>query len=298
VLGDSSFQRVAPLRPEKDPPHVSEILCGLASRSPRSAWELFLDDYSPVILQVVRLFESGQDEVSDCFLFVCEELSRNNFRRLRRFEERGVASFATWLRVVVRRLCVDWHRRECGRTRVFASIARLSAQDKVVFEALYTLRIPEDAAWLHVSASFPEVTKDQFSNSCARLRESLTPRQRWLMSTRQPRLESLDAIMANAEVSLHDLLPDPAPDPETLASGKELRAKLDHALADLAAPDRLLIRLRFEHGLTLQQAAALTGLHDPQTTDRRLRQILAVLRDAMGKKAGRVRVEKVVSHEP
>lgn len=217
------------------------------------------------------------------FHVVCEELSRNGFRRLLRFQVRGAASFGTWLRVVVRRLCVDWHRKEFGRARVFESIARLSAMDHAVFEAVYMQGFPDDAAWLHVRTRFPHLTQEEFGDSCQRIRQFLTSRQLWLIAARQPKLEPLDAIMAAGEISLHDRIPDPAPDPEVLAAGKQQRAALDRALAGLAPPERLLIRLRFEQELTLEQIAHLTGLPNPQTADRRLKQILTELRKVIGK---------------
>ena len=66
-----------------DPPS-SGILRGLRSRNPRKAWAAFLEAYSPVILDVIRLFERDEDAAGNCYLFVCERLCRDRFRRLRR----------------------------------------------------------------------------------------------------------------------------------------------------------------------------------------------------------------------
>ena len=52
-------------------------------------------------------------------------------------------------------------------------------------------------------------------------------------------------------------------------------------IARLPEQERLLIRLRFEHDLTLDQIAKLTGLKDAQTVDRRLRQILDSMRESL-----------------
>lgn len=82
------------------------------------AWSAFLSEQASLILQVVHLFERDPDQVHDCFLFVCERLRRDGLRRVRRFREEGAASFPTWLRAVVRNLCLDFRRHRDGRFRL------------------------------------------------------------------------------------------------------------------------------------------------------------------------------------
>jgi RNA polymerase sigma factor (sigma-70 family) len=53
----------------------------------------------------------------DAYTFVLEGLRENNFRRLRAFESQGRGSLSTWLVVVARRLCHEYHRAKYGRTR-------------------------------------------------------------------------------------------------------------------------------------------------------------------------------------
>ncbi len=113
------------------------ILEHLSSRDPEAAWGEFLDEYSASIFQVVRHFERDPTLVPDCFQFVCEKLNTNSLQRLRKFRPGGPASFSTWLRAVVRNLCLDWHRKQFGRPRFFKSISRLSGFDQQVFRQLY-----------------------------------------------------------------------------------------------------------------------------------------------------------------
>jgi RNA polymerase sigma factor (sigma-70 family) len=271
------------LETDEERNRVSEILRALNSKVPEQAWATFLECYARPIFQVVRLFETDEDDVGSCFLFVCEELSRHGFRRLRRFKLSGAASFVTWLHIVVRRLCLDWHRKEFGRSRVFESIARLSGPDQAVFGIVFERRIPVQAALLPLSGRFPNLTQEELETSCDRIRQALGPRQLWLLATRQPQIEAVDTIIADENTSPYAQIRDPAPDPETLAAQRQQRARLARALAGLSAPDRLLIRLRFEQELTLQQVARLMGFPDPQTADRRLKQILARLRKNIGR---------------
>ena len=263
---------------------ASEILRQLSSNSPLPAWDTFLERYSLVILQVIHLFETGEDEVGDCFLFVCEELSRNSFHRLRRFQAGGPAKFVTWLRVVVRRLGIDWRRREVGRSRPFESIARLSELDRAVFEAVYQNGLGTDQAWERLLPRYPGLTSKEVNESCDRVQQCLTSRQRWLLATRARRLDYLDDIIAEDEDSCYSQISDPSPDPEALAVETQQRQALARAIAGLTGAERVIVKLRFEHELTLEQIARLTGLPDPQTADRRLRKILEQLRKAIGKR--------------
>ena len=77
-------------------------------------------------------------------------------------------------------------------------------------------------------------------------------------------------------------LSDPHPDPEMRAASLERESSLRRMVARLPDQERLLIRLRFEQDLTLDQIARLTGLKDAQTVDRRLRQILDSMRESLG----------------
>jgi len=186
---------------------TQRILVRLGTAGREQAWRDFLQLYAPVIQQVVRLFEIDADSAADCFLFVCEHLAAGNFRRLRKFNPDGPASFPTWLRAVVRNLCIDWQRKVHGRSRSGAQV--------------------------------------------------------------RPQMETLEA----------GAITDPRPDPEMRATDKQRKAALRKMVSRLPAPDRLLIRLRFEQELTLDQIAKLTGLKDPQTADRRVRRILESMRE-------------------
>ncbi len=189
---------------------IAEILQGLGSSDSQDAWREFLEGYAPLLLQVARYSEPDPDSASDCFLFLCEHLSREGFRRLRRFRVGGAASFSTWLRAVSRNLCLDWRRHRHGRPR----------------------------------------------------REGAVP-------TRP------------IEVPLEEVR-DPAPGPEMVAACNERQAALASAVGRLPAEDRLLLRMRFEQELTLEQIARTTGLKDAQSVDRRIRGILAALRKDLG----------------
>jgi RNA polymerase sigma-70 factor (ECF subfamily) len=120
-------------------------------------------------------------------------------------------------------------------------------------------------------ASFPTWLRAVARNLCIDWRRKIYGRPRSGAYPDRPSMESIE----EAGVS------DPQPDPEVRAAGLEREAALRGLVARLPEQERLLIRLRFEQDLTLDQIAKLTGLKDAQTVDRRLRQALDSLRESM-----------------
>lgn len=93
-------------------------LASLLQASPAErdgAWTAFLEKYSERILKTARSLGGDEDAVMDRYLFVVEELVRDDFRRLRAYAPDARARFSTWLAIVVRRLCLDHHRARYGR---------------------------------------------------------------------------------------------------------------------------------------------------------------------------------------
>jgi len=267
-------------------PGIERIIDRLGSPGAQAAWTQFLETYSPIILQVVQLFERDPDSRADCFLFVCKQLSHGHFRRLRRFKPEGQASFSTWLRVVVRNLCLDWHRTEFGRHRVYQSIASLSGLDQDVFRSVYIQGLPKEDCFLDLLSRHPRLEPAQVETSLGRIRQALTPRQFWLLSMHSPRVESLDSQRGDDQAAARQDAADPSPGPEILFARKELQAALEQALTRLSKPELLLIRLRYDEGLTLDRVATLMGWKDAQTADRRIRDVLEKLRKELAAFSG------------
>jgi RNA polymerase sigma factor, sigma-70 family len=257
---------------------IERLLKDLDSPNPQEAWSEFLSDYSTLIYQVIRQFESDTDNASDCFQFVCEQLIENRSRRLRKFRGEGSATFATWLRAVVRNLCIDWHRKQFGRHRQFRSISRLPVFDQEVFRIIYEHAIPLDESLAILAAQFPNATATRIAESRARIEELLTTNQRWLLANR------FKPGNTNGRLGPEDFVPDieaPQPDPESRVIENQQKQKLNLAIAKLEPNERLLIRLRFEEGLTLDKTAELLGLGNAQRADRQIKDVLIRLRKLM-----------------
>jgi RNA polymerase sigma factor (sigma-70 family) len=98
---------------------VEPWLSKLEEGDSQTAWDLFVGRYRKLILATIRRLVSNGDDVMDVFATICQELSTNDFARLRRYSAaRGEAvRLSTWLVVVVRNLTVDWLRHRDGRRR-------------------------------------------------------------------------------------------------------------------------------------------------------------------------------------
>lgn len=268
-------------------PFIKPVLSARSSAERESSWCAFLDRYSGLIYHVVGSFDRDPDRRGNCFLFVCEQLAAGDFRRLRKFNQAGRAAFSTWLCAVVRNLCLDWHRKEHGRHRVFGSIARRSPMEQLLFEFVFRRRLSAEEAREELSRRGFELSFTAVEERIGDLRRCLSSRQLWLLSSGKTVLDSIDDEREGSHVEQAD----PSPDPEALVALRETQQHVSVALAALPEADRLLIRLRYQEGLTLQQVAALVGLKDAQTADRRLRDIIDCLRHTL-------RIEHLVRGKP
>jgi RNA polymerase sigma factor (sigma-70 family) len=260
---------------------IAGILRQLVSREKEQAWSEFLEAYSPYILQVVHFLERDEDQRADSFLYVCEQLSQNRFQRLRRFRVGGPASFTTWLRVVVRNLCLDRRRKMHGRPRIPASLRDLPLVDQEVFRCVFHQHMKFSETALALQPLFPAIDDNRVGEIVERLGRRLSTRQRWILRVRAATANPVGRDQTDDGQGAEQRIADPAPGPEHLADLAERRAVLARAMSRLSGAERLLLRLRFEQGLTLEQVARLTGLENAQRVDRRIKELLRRLREEM-----------------
>lgn len=264
-----------------DPVAARDRLARLGSDDP-DAWPEFLREYAPVLLQVARDVERDPDAVSDAFLFICEQLAARRCAKLRQFNPDGTASFLTWLRVVAWNLAIDARRRRLGRFRPLAAIRGLPLLQQRLFRLRHEEGLTFDQAFATLQPEFPGLMPAALNDADEQVARRLDSRQRWLLATRRPRVESMDSVLdeSGAEVTLE--LQDEAPDPQWRLLAEQDRARLTQALARLEPAERLLLQLRYEEGLTLARVAHVCGLKDPWAADRRLRDLLGRLRASLG----------------
>lgn len=263
-------------------PNFATLQEMLRSSNGLAAWESFLDAYSPVLYQVAVACSDDEDDAADCYLHICEQLSRNGFRRLLKFKPEGSASFTTWLRVVGRNLCYDWHRAHRGRRRPFKLLQFLSELERRVYDCRFERGLSEEETLNHLRPAFPDLGPPQLHEAERRVEQSLGSKQRWILSARQIHLFSLNSVLATE--SCPDgaaQIPDLRSNQEALFAAREHHAQLKKSVASLSKDERLLLQLRFEEDLSLETIAELTGLGDAQRVHRRIRAVLEKLRAKM-----------------
>ena len=81
------------------------------------AWADFVAAHSRLLLHVARSLNPDHDAAMDGYAYVLERLREDHCRRLQGYVADGGSKFTTWLVVVARRLCLDFHRHRYGRAR-------------------------------------------------------------------------------------------------------------------------------------------------------------------------------------
>ena len=242
---------------------IKRLLHRLNTADAGAAWATFVDRYSPLIFKAIRQFEFEQDRAQDCYLYVCEKLCDDGFRRLLAFDTQGKARFRHWLGTVVFNLCVDWHRREFGRASLLPAITALPAFDQSVHRLYYQQGIDREACLQLLKDEFPDLTRAQLSEAIARVWSVLTPRQRWQLEVRWGRRDTRPGKVPE--------LVDPNPEPDSAADRAQGIERLRAVLEKLTSEERLLLHLRYQQGLTYRQIATLTGLGDPVRANRAIK---------------------------
>jgi RNA polymerase sigma factor (sigma-70 family) len=256
---------------------VGSLLDQLSSGRAGDAWAEFLKRYSSLIMQVARQFGDGTERSSDCFLFVCEGLSDDRFRRLRSFRPDGTARFETWLKAVAANLCIDWRRKQHGRVRPFVAVSGLPPLEQAVYRLIYLRGMTRADCQRVLASQHPGVTLEQISEANAHIFKRLSSRQRWQIVHRSRGSVSLDDAMAPDDDGAGFQPEDPGPGPEQLAGEWMSRDVIQEALQRLAPRQRLLLRLRYEQDLTLEEVARLVGLGDPYRAHREIQAAVAEL---------------------
>ncbi len=260
---------------------IEGILRCLASDKAETGWSVFLQSYSRLLRDVIRRYESDEFRAQECFEFICAKLSDDNFRRLLIFEPEGPAAFPTWLTVVCTNLCIDWRRQAYGRFREPAKIQALPQLDRMVFHYSYRLGLTRHACVQALRTRFPFATGEQVSEIRGRIHTLLSPRQRWELTSQHHTSVSIDDPNISATEEVTGALRSTADGPDLLAEIDQDQRRLRNAMKHLDPRQRLLIQLRFQQDLTLEDVAKLCGVNSPLQAGREIDRALAALAKAM-----------------
>jgi RNA polymerase sigma factor (sigma-70 family) len=132
-----------PLPGDALPQPLVRLLDARGQAAADAAWEAFVAAYSSLLLQVARSTTTGHDAAMDAYAFTLDQLREHDCHRLRVYEAHDGARFSTWLLVVARRLCVDFHRRRYGRPQGAKDHADHAVLDRAARRRLVDLAAEE-----------------------------------------------------------------------------------------------------------------------------------------------------------
>jgi RNA polymerase sigma factor (sigma-70 family) len=204
------------------PSELLDLLDASTSAAVEEAWERFLQRHSDTILDAAWCSAGEYDGQMDRYAYILEQLRGDGFKRLHGYEVDPRARFETWLTVVCRRLCVDYHRTRYGRERARSRECREDSDRRRRLADLVAEELD------------PDGTRDQ--------------------------------AFRNPEEGIREF---------------ELSRALETALSELDPEERLLLRLRFQDGLTAKTVSRLMSFPTVFHFYRRLNPILAFLKERL-----------------
>lgn len=239
-------------------------LATICSRHPESVLAEHLQLIEEVIAAVCRRNSCSRDDCEEFAGTVKLKLILNDYATIRKFQ--GRSSFRSYLAVVIQNLFRDFRNHQWGKWRSSAQAKRLGALalrlEELRHRAGYTL----DEALTMLGAGTCGQPAEELKDLAARLP---------VRSRRGLRSEGDEALAS---------IPAQEPDPEAELLGKEraaaaalLCSRLRVAVGGLPAEDRLLLRLRFEEGLSIAKIAHSLQL-DQKSLYRRCERISRRLR--------------------
>jgi RNA polymerase sigma factor (sigma-70 family) len=170
------------------PPELARLIAPGSPPGGEADWQDFVERYSRVLLRVAFAFAPGYDGAMDRYVFILEELRRNDYGRLRRFAADGRGRFSTWLVVVARRLCLDHHRRCYGRTRGSGAAGQAMGSARLVRRRLNDLAGSEVTVDSVADQSQPDPLEElddaDRGHALSRALEELEPADRLLLKLR------------------------------------------------------------------------------------------------------------------
>lgn len=179
---------------------------------------------------------------------------------------RGLSTFKTFLVTVIQRLFLDWRIKEWGKWRPTADARRIGP-----------VAIELERLVLRDHIEFDQAAETLISKGTAASREECD--RAWAGLPRRP------ARQRTGEQAL-DAMPSPsiACDPiaveEQVVTAGKARLALADAIPSLTPQEQLIIRLRFQDGVTVARIAQLMG-EEQKPLYRRIDQILGRLRAAL-----------------
>ena len=253
-------------------------LITLFHTDPEAGYRALLEQYSDVILRMIRRFLQDQDEVMEVYTYICERLRANDFSALRRF--RDTSGILPWLSVVAANACRDRFRKTRASSSPRSVIDQLDEREQLVFRYYYQehRRHGEIAELIDTQHGLP-CTKLDVIQAIGRIDDLLTTGRRWfLLAALHANKPSYSLEVLREETGYQPVAVSDVDGFEEATQRKELLDRLKAALEQLRPSDQLLVQLRFEHGMTAPQIARIMQYDNHRRVYTRLRTVFNQLR--------------------
>ena len=214
------------------------------------------------IRSALRRASSPGDDAEDFASYVKLKLIENDYAVLRKYE--GRSSFGAFISVVVQRLLADYRIARWGKWHPSAQARRLGEPAMTVETMLVRDRRPLDEALPELQRQWPHLTRDDVEAIAVQLPER----------TQRPRAVDVDLARVADCRSRPDEMAAAAELGEIAGRiGTVIRAGLDQ----LDITERLILRLRFEGGVSVAEIARMLNL-EQKPLYRRMNRALGALR--------------------
>lgn len=224
-----------------------------------------LDRIEGILRSICRRHGYRGAEAEDFTSWARERLVEDDYRVLRKFEDR--AKLTTYLTAVLTNLARDYRIKQDGKWRPSAAARRIGAIGVRLDVLVHRDGLPHAQAVEAVRSEFPDAPTP---TELHRIIAQLPPRSR-------PTLMGGEAL---TEVAGSDRADGEALMTERHAHASRLIGALDEAIGELSDEDQVVLRLRFEQGMTTADVSRVMGL-DQKALYRRVEGLLRTLRAAL-----------------
>lgn len=240
----------------------------LFHRDPQRAWELFIEKYADPLFSYLHNLGFNYDQAMDRFVYICEKLCEQDFRRLRMIRYAGSSGDLTpWLRKVAKNLCINWAWSTDGRRRLFKPIARLPEREQRIFELYFWKGMSPSEIYerLHLLEHEGSIDLIEVLDSLERIFSVLSHKNLWrLMSNLARRREAISLDEVDEETGARVEFADSVPNAEETLIQKEAAERMSRALEGLSPREQLVIRFRYEEGMAIKEIAEMLHLGEQE----------------------------------
>ena len=217
---------------------------------------------------------SAENDQNECYLYVIDSLKADNFKRLRAFK--GKSSLNTYLYALINSLVIDFRRKQYGRRRIPAGVAKLGKWAETVYRFVCWQKFSFDDAYdfLRIdglyTGSYIEFIKETEPIRRAPCREN--PAFQAIDETHERVLKNID----DADSNPLELLIQKLDREKRIKAIKVIR----ETTAALSEDDQLLVRLVYGSDQSVPAAAKVIGLA-ASTAGKRLKNLMTIYREKL-----------------